>query len=127
MAIRKNKKRIDPRYFLHETTYRDEIEEGVVSGGDYSGAASTNRLMGGEDKPKSANVTLEYPAYQELADILITTYEEDPRKVQDNINACGEEGARGDSGAFAKCMFRKNTGYVNALQDAGFFAKPPGR
>jgi len=23
MAIRKNKKRIDPRYFLHETTYRD--------------------------------------------------------------------------------------------------------
>jgi hypothetical protein len=28
MAIRKNKKRIDPRYFLHETTYRDEIDEG---------------------------------------------------------------------------------------------------
>ena len=27
MAIRKNKKRIDPRYFLHETTYRDEIDE----------------------------------------------------------------------------------------------------
>ena len=28
MAIRKNKKRIDPRYFLNETAYRDEIEEG---------------------------------------------------------------------------------------------------
>jgi hypothetical protein len=27
MAIRKNKKRIDPRYFLHETTYRDELDE----------------------------------------------------------------------------------------------------
>tara|TARA_R110000765_G_C18509036_1_gene556517 strand:- start:27 stop:521 length:495 start_codon:yes stop_codon:yes gene_type:complete len=27
MAIRKNKKRIDPRYFLHETTYRDLDEE----------------------------------------------------------------------------------------------------
>tara|TARA_R110002124_G_scaffold139120_1_gene303255 strand:+ start:506 stop:1072 length:567 start_codon:yes stop_codon:yes gene_type:complete len=27
MAIRKNKKRIDPRYFLNETTYRD-LEEG---------------------------------------------------------------------------------------------------
>ena len=26
MAIRKNKKRIDPRYFLSETTYRDEEE-----------------------------------------------------------------------------------------------------
>lgn len=26
MARRKNKKRIDPRYFLHETTYRDEEE-----------------------------------------------------------------------------------------------------
>ena len=31
MAIRKNKKRIDPRYFLHETTYRDELEEGTLS------------------------------------------------------------------------------------------------
>ena len=29
MAIRKNKKRIDPRYFLHETTYRDELDENV--------------------------------------------------------------------------------------------------
>jgi hypothetical protein len=28
MAIRKNKKRIDPRYFLNETTYRDLDEEG---------------------------------------------------------------------------------------------------
>ena len=29
MAIRKNKKRIDPRYFLNETTYRDlEEQEG---------------------------------------------------------------------------------------------------
>tara|TARA_A100001011_G_scaffold397017_1_gene496703 strand:+ start:1305 stop:1736 length:432 start_codon:yes stop_codon:yes gene_type:complete len=27
MARRKNTKRIDPRYFLNETTYRDEIEE----------------------------------------------------------------------------------------------------
>ena len=27
MAIRKNKKRIDPRYFLHETTYRDLNED----------------------------------------------------------------------------------------------------
>tara|TARA_R110002020_G_scaffold311551_1_gene527138 strand:+ start:158 stop:550 length:393 start_codon:yes stop_codon:yes gene_type:complete len=28
MAIRKNKKRIDPRYFLNETTYRDLDEQG---------------------------------------------------------------------------------------------------
>jgi hypothetical protein len=27
MAIRKNKKRIDPRYFLHETTYKDVLQE----------------------------------------------------------------------------------------------------
>jgi len=27
MARRKNTKRIDPRYFLNETTYRDELEE----------------------------------------------------------------------------------------------------
>tara|TARA_Y100000310_G_scaffold299725_1_gene334813 strand:+ start:250 stop:549 length:300 start_codon:yes stop_codon:yes gene_type:complete len=31
MAIRKNKKRIDPRYFLHETTYRDLDEQGEPS------------------------------------------------------------------------------------------------
>ena len=29
MPIRKNKKRIDPRYFLNETTYRDEIESTI--------------------------------------------------------------------------------------------------
>jgi hypothetical protein len=29
MAIRKNKKRIDPRYFLHETAHRDELDENV--------------------------------------------------------------------------------------------------
>jgi len=40
MAIRKNKKRIDPRYFLHETTYRDldeqpkPVSEGVAGGID---------------------------------------------------------------------------------------------
>ena len=27
MPIRKNTKRIDPRYFLNETTYRDELDE----------------------------------------------------------------------------------------------------
>ena len=31
MAFRKNKKRIDPRYFLHETTYRD-LEERLDQG-----------------------------------------------------------------------------------------------
>ena len=33
MAIRKNKKRIDPRYFLHETAYRDEGDEEKVDEG----------------------------------------------------------------------------------------------
>ena len=31
MPIRKNTRRIDPRYFLNETTYRDKIDEGVES------------------------------------------------------------------------------------------------
>lgn len=30
MRFRKNKKRIDPRYFLHETTYRDLDEQPVI-------------------------------------------------------------------------------------------------
>jgi len=33
MARRKNKRRIDPRYFLNETTYRDEIEDGTIDEG----------------------------------------------------------------------------------------------
>ena len=45
MAIRKNKKRIDPRYFLHETTYRDEIEE--------AGSFTTNMP---DDIPTTAQV-----------------------------------------------------------------------
>ena len=37
MAIRKNKKRIDPRYFLNETTYRDlDKAETVLSEEDLS-------------------------------------------------------------------------------------------
>jgi hypothetical protein len=31
MAIRKNKKRIDPRYFLHETTHRDIQKDSSLS------------------------------------------------------------------------------------------------
>ena len=34
MARRKNKKRIDPRYFLHETTYRDLLERAGPSYAD---------------------------------------------------------------------------------------------
>ena len=61
MAIRKNKKRIDPRYFLDETTHRDEIEEGSEHDAEASGmgaaykegfaagkAGDPPRLKGGE-------------------------------------------------------------------------------
>ena len=42
MAIRKNKKRIDPRYFLHETTYRDEIEEDTTHRDEIEEGFTTN-------------------------------------------------------------------------------------
>ena len=45
MARRKNIKRIDPRYFLNETTYRDELEE--------QGSFTTNMP---DDVPTTAQV-----------------------------------------------------------------------
>ena len=45
MPIRKNTKRIDPRYFLDETTYRDELEE--------QGSFTTNMP---KDIPSTADV-----------------------------------------------------------------------
>ena len=118
MAIRKNTKRIDPRYFLHETTYRDEIEEGVVSGGDYSGATSANRLMGGEDKPKSANVRVP-SQYEELANELINDGA-DAARVERDINACEPLALQGEALAFEKCLIAKDPGlYPNALRSLG--------
>ena len=52
MAIRKNKKRIDPRWFLHETTYRDEIEEQgsfTTSGPDREFALTTAQAMAAQE------------------------------------------------------------------------------
>tara|TARA_R110002110_G_scaffold100832_1_gene256713 strand:+ start:107 stop:472 length:366 start_codon:yes stop_codon:yes gene_type:complete len=117
MARRKNTKRIDPRYFLNETTYRDEIEEGVVSGGDYSGATSANRLMGGEDKPKSANVRVS-SQYEELANEFINDGA-DAAKVEGDINTCQDVLARGQKGDFVKCLLGKNTYYANGLRSVG--------
>ncbi|HHZ96767.1 MAG TPA: hypothetical protein EYN67_14740 [Flavobacteriales bacterium] len=48
MAIRKNKKRIDPRYFLHETTNRDEIEEEVTDYQRRLGYTDPEQLPGPE-------------------------------------------------------------------------------
>ena len=46
MAIRKNKKRIDPRYFLNETTYRDLDEAQQVPLNDIG--AISQMFMGGK-------------------------------------------------------------------------------
>ena len=43
MAIRKNKKRIDPRYFLHETTYRDLNENVEMDLNDVASAPMFNK------------------------------------------------------------------------------------
>ena len=53
MAIRKNKKRIDPRYFLNETTYRDEIEEEVDHGDPGPDACKSIETMRGTYKPEN--------------------------------------------------------------------------
>ena len=48
MARRKNTKRIDPRYFLNETTNRDEIEEGFTSSMP-DNVPTTAQVMGKEE------------------------------------------------------------------------------
>jgi len=125
MARRKNTKRIDPRYFLNETTHRDEIEEGF-SGGDYSGADSTARAMGRDDAPISTSSGARVPeAYQALADKLIQQGN-DARKVEKSINACSEESLQGGRDAFVKCMYRKNTSSIYAMQDLGMIPQQKG-
>jgi hypothetical protein len=66
MAIRKNKKRIDPRWFLSETTYRDEIEEGALGFGlAVRGAKQTADAMRNRKRSPSAGwapSTEPYPA-----------------------------------------------------------------
>ena len=130
MARRKNTKRIDPRWFLDETTHRDEIEEGFTqssSGGDYSDADSTARAMGRSDAPTSTSSGARVPeAYQALADKLIQQGN-DARKVEQAINACSEEALRGASGQFVKCMYRKDTSSIYAMQDLGMIPQQKGR
>jgi len=46
--IRKNKKRIDPRYFLSETTYRDLDEEEVAEDYRLAGASAREEALPGE-------------------------------------------------------------------------------
>ncbi len=53
MAIRKNTKRIDPRYFLHETAYRDEIEEEVDPNDPGPDACKSIETMRGTYKPEN--------------------------------------------------------------------------
>lgn len=126
MARRKNTKRIDPRWFLDETTHRDELEEGF-SGGDYSDADSTARAMGRSDTPTSTSSGARVPeAYQALADKLIQQGN-DARKVEQAINACSEEALRGASGQFVKCMYRKDTSSIYAMQDLGMIPQQKGR
>ena len=126
MARRKNTKRIDPRYFLNETAYRDEIEEGF-SGGDYSSADSTARARGRSDTSSSTSSGARVPEqYQALADKLIEKGAE-ARKVEQAINACSEEALRGESGAFVKCMYRKDTSSIYIMQDLGMVPQQVGR
>jgi len=50
MTIRKNKKRIDPRYFLNETTNRDltESEQGPLLGARVVGPSGLDAARGGQ-------------------------------------------------------------------------------
>ena len=124
MAIRKNKKRIDPRYFLNETTNRDEIDEGFTTNMP-DNVPSTADVMG-RMTPDSAGVP---EKYQELYSVMTSApFNMDPKESQQQIKACSDEALRGDLNAdFVKCMYRKNTGTAAAMQDAGLIPQQKGR
>ena len=50
MRFRKNKKRIDPRYFLDETASRDEIEEQLAGSTPAPKSADTKVKKSGSKK-----------------------------------------------------------------------------
>ena len=93
---------------------------------DRSGALSTARAMGRDDAPTSTSSGARVPEkYQALADKLIQQGS-DARKVEQSINACSEESLQGESGAFAKCMYRKDTSSIYAMQDLGMIPQQKG-
>ncbi len=104
MARRKNKKRIDPRYFLDETTYRDLDE-----------ASDLKMVPSDSNKPTGAVATGDAYAppsmHQKLLDAGI-----DPG----HLNACK------DSPDLVKCLYFKNVGSVRAMRDAGLIPQQPG-
>jgi|TARA_R110002126_G_scaffold684_1_gene4153 hypothetical protein len=111
MAIRKNKKRIDPRYFLHETTYRDEIDEATLS--EFENVRSTGDVMSG-----MANTHDDL-----LAAIVKNSNGQDrlggdERKVKAHIATCKDQELKGEN-TFVKCMLMHNTWYSNALRAVG--------
>ncbi len=103
MARRKNKKRIDPRYFLNETTYRDldEIDELKMVGAD------SNQVR----DPAAATSTGE-GQMQKLLDAGV-----DPG----HLNACKAEG-----GDLVKCLYMKSTANVRPMRDAGLIPQQAG-
>ena len=85
MAIRKNKKRIDPRYYLHETTLRD-LEEAVKQG-DPEMALTTGQVMAAQEAglhPESDLYTILFAATQghdpkAIKGLQHPSFQEDPR------------------------------------------------
>ena len=64
MPIRKNKKRIDPRYFLNETTYRDEIADGTIDEGFFSGIGDKLGMQTQDTQARARNAA---KAYERIA------------------------------------------------------------
>ena len=70
MAIRKNKKRIDPRYFLHETTYRD-LDEAPANGDVEEIAKVAEELPNSRAGQEVIQKALDNPEILSLVDDLI--------------------------------------------------------
>ena len=86
MARRKNTKRIDPRYFLSETTNRDELEE-AYKAGDPEMALTTAQAMAAQEAgidPRADLYMILFSATQgrspkHLKVLQLPAFQDDPR------------------------------------------------
>jgi hypothetical protein len=107
MAIRKNKKRIDPRYFLNETTYRDDLEETPDPEPDKYAHLDQRRRAAYKDYEPAYHDDVEVDHVKLAADIKSAMKTFTPEQVVDSIvrglehiGPAGEEALIALSGVF---------------------------
>ena len=93
MARRKNTKRIDPRYFLNETTYRDEIADGTIDEGFFSGIGDKMGISTQDTKLRAVRMAQAYEKIANEYDIPMPGPDGNPNEEMLNAGEAAAEGA----------------------------------